>query len=228
MTSGARPATTADINSMVGELREGEPSDRFANATTVLEPNASPEAPLWVLIISVSGVVWGRYDGHRMALAKDKIPGIELPDVDPASLLQARIFGSAGELFIWRDDDQESLGDHRLSGRWIVDDIAAPDDYDVSLVPAPRSEAALVGGTRLGDTADGFTILEGESGRRQVVPFALTEAPSETRPSPLKVTRRIYRAPAPDTGALQTVAFRLVNVDLTDQPRQNGDTHAIQ
>lgn len=48
------------------------------------------------------GIVWGRVVDGKLALAGDKLPEVEVA-FEVGRLQQARLFGQAGELLLWRD-----------------------------------------------------------------------------------------------------------------------------
>ncbi|MCI0626821.1 MAG: CRISPR-associated protein Csx19 [Acidobacteria bacterium] len=72
----------------------------------------------FLLAHAVDGVIWGQVTNGRLALAGDVFKEIETP-LNAETLQQARLFGPAGELFLW----QTPAG---ITARLIEDGEATP------------------------------------------------------------------------------------------------------
>jgi CRISPR-associated protein (TIGR03984 family) len=121
----------------------------------------------WLLVHADDGVIWGKQnqDG-KVILSSDvfdlqpQYPAIAV-ELRSLTIQQARMFGKAGELLVWRTEDG-------FAGRLIEDgEQTPPDAYEEEhllwgVVAEPRPEA-------------GFTLLaEGDQGQQHAVPLVLT------------------------------------------------------
>jgi CRISPR-associated protein (TIGR03984 family) len=171
--------------------------------TPVAEVSAA-ELAAWFTEISVGsmtlflahaddGVIWGRVENQQLLLAGDVMPEVKVA-LRPATLQQARLFGSAGEVFMWRDGSVFRV-------RRIMDGEATPDN-------ALLLEHYWLWGTRVVRTAGGFMLLEeGAQGLRHAPPIATL---TEGRRAALLV--RHYVAHDPE-GRARISASRLFGLD---------------
>lgn len=170
---------------------------------TWLAGQMTEEMP-WLLVHADDGVIWGRREANgeltlssNVSAITSRYPSIAVP-LRIETLQQARIFGPAGELLIWRTVTG-------FSGRRIMDDQGVPaDTWD---------EPHLLWGTRVME-AEKFTVLEERrQGPVHAVPFP---APARQRAA---LTVRHYVAPEEFDQATVTMS-RLVQVGLA--PAQAG------
>lgn len=104
------------------------------------------------------GVIWGQVVGGKLTLAGDAIPEVQVL-LRPATLQQARLFGPAGELLLWRDN-----GKFRV--RCIADGAESPEH-------ALPLETYWLWGTQGVKSAGGFQLLEeGAQGLRHAPPIS--------------------------------------------------------
>jgi len=118
----------------------------------------------WLLAHADDGIIWGKLqDDGSLKLSSDvysdpqEYPALAVP-LRLETLQQARLFGPAGELFLWRSDSG-------FVARTISDGVLVPDDA--------FQETHLLWGNRELDPQDGFTILvEGQMGLTHAPPVA--------------------------------------------------------
>jgi CRISPR-associated protein (TIGR03984 family) len=79
------------------------PEDTEENLLDWMVGNA-PLGAKWLLAHCYDGIVWGKRENGVWALSSDVAPEIS-PQLSMESLLQIRMFGEAGELFIWRSGE---------------------------------------------------------------------------------------------------------------------------
>lgn len=123
---------------------------------------------LWLLVHADDGVIWGTLDKNdKLILSSDvfsspaKYPAIAV-ELRATTIQQARVFGPAGELLIWRTTDG-------FAGRVIADGKNLP--------PHTYEEKQLLWGvvTEAQPTA-GFTLLvEGEQGQQHAPPLIMNK-----------------------------------------------------
>ncbi len=138
------------------------------NADVEITAVSAPELAEWfaeqatadmalLLAQADDGVIWGQVTGGKLNLAGDVIPEVKVL-LRPATLQQARLFGPAGELLLWRDN-----GKFRV--RRIADGAETPNN-------ALPLEAYWLWGTQVIRSAGGFKLLEeGAQGLRHAPPI---------------------------------------------------------
>ena len=105
------------------------------------------------------GVIWGRVEDGKLLLAGEVMPEVEVA-LRPETLQQARLFGPAGELLLWRNDG-------KLRVRLIADGETAPDN-------ALPLETYWLWGTQAIGSAGGFKLLEeGAQGLHHAPPVSI-------------------------------------------------------
>jgi CRISPR-associated protein (TIGR03984 family) len=132
----------------------------------------------WLLAHATDGVIWGEWRDGALALSQDAFG-----DVNPAvtaqlreeTLIQARLFGEAGQLLIWRAD-----------GAWrMVFDSSAKDAKSGDGIPLTRDEEHLLWGDEVEQEKGGFILLrEGREGLRHAPPMLV---PAKKRRAALTV-----------------------------------------
>lgn len=117
----------------------------------------SPTLP-YLLAAADDGVIWGQFIQQQLKLAGDEFPQVAVK-LRGKTLQTLRLFGPAGELFIWR------TGSGSFHGRLIADGAE---------VPARCFERnQLLWGTQL-ETKNGFSLMqEGAQGLHHAPPMAL-------------------------------------------------------
>lgn len=112
----------------------------------------------YLLAHADDGVIWGRIDGDGPHTSHGTAPGS--PPLRASTLQQARLFGPAGELLLWRDDDGWRAR--------VVTDVPGNDDDIID-------EDQILWGDTVETTEEGFTRLRaGAQGMRHAVPIAVT------------------------------------------------------
>ncbi|MBI1766353.1 MAG: TIGR03984 family CRISPR-associated protein [Acidobacteria bacterium] len=114
---------------------------------------AAPGEQIYALIHLDDGVLWGRVENGELLVAayQDWTPPLRT-----LTIQQCRLFGSQGELFIWR------LSDSEWRGRKVLDQPGAEFIPEHQLLLGNREVAKL--------TDDFMAIREESTGLRQVVP----------------------------------------------------------
>ena len=166
----------------------------------------------WVLAHSDDGVTWGRFDEQagRWRLGHEAAPGVS-PPIRLEALQELRVFGTGGELLIWRADDG-------LRGRLLEDNEAdgTADDTDPL---RPSDEYRIVRGDRVVCSFDaGFTKVADATGAEQVLPLALDEA--QLRRHAVRLNVRHYWTQDSEDGTVRIAVTRLV--ELTPGGRDEG------
>jgi len=111
----------------------------------------------WFLAHADDGVIWGRWDDGDLTLSGKAFPELEVK-LRIETLQQARLFGPAGELFLWRSQGGFSV-------RRITADIDCPDEMCLPL------ESRILWGEGV-KTNLGFTLMrEGSQGLLHAVPL---------------------------------------------------------
>jgi CRISPR-associated protein (TIGR03984 family) len=151
------------------------------------------------------GVVWGKVDNGQLRLAGDAFSEVQVK-LQTATLQQARLFGPAGEVFVWRESET------RFRARRIVDGITPPAD---TLEDHQWLWGTPVGGTDAdGHFAllqkDGFMLLrDGRQGLLHAPPVGHLELKPDDR---VLLTIRHYLAVHQDTGLAYIADSRLMDL----------------
>jgi CRISPR-associated protein (TIGR03984 family) len=91
------------------------------------------------------GVIWGRVEGEQLQLSGEAFAKVAV-HLRAITLQQARLFGEAGELLVWRSDEG-------WRGRYLSDAHVAPDDMlkethrlwgEASDPPGPQNDFTLM------------------------------------------------------------------------------------
>ncbi len=146
----------------------------------------------WLLAHADNGVIWGELRDNALHLSSDAFGPPELT-LDRETLQQARLFGTVGELRLWRGPD-------RFEAHLLRDGTG--DAVKVRYL----DETYLLWGTSARATKDGFSeVVEGAQGIIHAPP--LSAAPSEQQRATLQV--RHYLA-ADEAGVVRVEESRLV------------------
>jgi CRISPR-associated protein (TIGR03984 family) len=145
------------------------------------------------------GVVWGRVENGALILS----PGGEAL-LTAAMLQEARLFGEAGELHVWR------VGDAAFRACELRDDVAATQE-ECAYAQA-FDESQVLWGDHCVRVDNGFSLMaDGAQGLRHWAPVTLSDAKKGGRRLRLRV--RSYVA-CGDDSVMQVAATRLVNVEV--------------
>lgn len=151
------------------ELIPVMPPDDFAEKQGVwlakTEQSGDLGDTVYALIHLDDGVLWGRVEQSKLHIpvAKDRngqsldsYLNSWIPKLRTLTIQQCRLFGSKGELFIWR------IAEGQWCGRKVLDRLGT------RIIPEKQ---ILIGNQVVADLADGFTaIREKSTGLRQIVP----------------------------------------------------------
>lgn len=177
--------------------------------------NKAPEGADTLLAHCYGGVVWGRRADGTWMLSSDLAAEFSPPLV-PDTLLQARVFGEKGEVFVWRDDGSfrarviTSEGADGLEVDWYAEDQwlwgTRIDRGDVTI------------DRKLGQA--GFTLLaDGAQGLRHAVPFKVDEGHFEPETGnerrhyrPVRLRVEHYFSQDEETGLARVYASRLAKL----------------
>lgn len=170
-----------------------------------LAKHMTTEMP-WLLVHAYDGVIWGRRAADNKVLLSSEVPEIKAryPSIEVTlraeTLQQARVFGPAGEVLVWRSEAG-------FTARRIMDGPHAPVDA--------WEEPHILWGRRIWE-ASGFCVLEeGQQGPLHAVPFV---APAGRRAA--LIVRHYIQ---PDNQGQAVVALsRLVQLGLLQKPGQEG------
>jgi len=129
-----------------------------------LTAQAKQHALPFLLAHAEDGVLWGKFEKDALVLAGDVFPNLRVA-LATRSLLDARVFGAAGELFVWKADAgwraryaQDGVGDDCLSFE---------EQHWLWGTPHVDANGAL-------QAQDGFTLLvEGAQGMRHAPPLTV-------------------------------------------------------
>ncbi len=171
-----------------------EPVTLPADLRVWLQTRAETLGLRWLLAHTDSGVIWGELRDSELALSSDAFPrpGLRLRG---ETLQQARLFGAAGEVLLWRGPDEQWQATTRLDGTG-----EAGEYFD---------EAYVVWGFKEERTlCDGFRELrEGAQGIIHSPPLQRT--PSNTKRAHLTMRHYLQH----DTnGLIRIVAGRLLGL----------------
>ncbi len=103
------------------------------------------------------GVIWGKVENGKLNLSGEAFPEVNVP-LRPLTLQQVRLFGTAGELLVWR-----------VEGGWrgrVLTDVAGHDEDRIE-------ETHWLWGTSTHPPGpkDGFTLMrDGQQGLEHAVP----------------------------------------------------------
>lgn len=129
------------------------PADFEGNITAWLEEQAKSYGLKWLLVHADDGVIWGELRGDSIHLSSNLFG----PSLRTKTLQMARLFGTKGELFIWRTDYCS------WQARLVIDNQGQDIEY--------FDETMLLWGTRRENNNDGFFLWEhGSEGLRHAPP----------------------------------------------------------
>ncbi len=171
----------------------------------------------WLLAHTYAGVVWGARRPGGWALSSD-FDG--QPPLVTDALLELRLFGPPGEIFVWRDGDA-------LRARALYDGAAGVDSFD---------EEQMLWGSAAEPLDDVFSrARDGDQGMEMIIPLRPTPDQFTYRFMdedgawrvdplwrPLRLVVRHYVTHHPETGLAQFAAARLVDLTIADNNRQEA------
>jgi CRISPR-associated protein (TIGR03984 family) len=168
-----------------------------------LAKNMSDKMP-WLLAHADDGVIWGkRQSDGSLKLSSDvfndekKYPSVAVP-LSAKTLQQARIFGPAGEILIWRTDN--GFAARRIDESSTPAQNTLPDEWHL-----------LWGEPDFRECRDGFCLfIEGQQGLRHALPVGQNPPPANQR---AKLCVRHYVA-HDNEGQAYIAMSRLVNLQF--------------
>lgn len=192
------------ISAQVNEVKIDEKF--FSDLRGWLTAKATQGMP-WLLAHADDGVIWGRREADGSLLlssdvfdVKSRYPSVAV-ELRTETLQQARIFGKAGEILVWRNGTE-------FRAREIFDGEQAPEDTF-------EEQHLLWGQGRPAPPQQGFTLfVEGEQGPCHAVPLVVKD---DRRPA-LKVRHYIDYD---NDGQAFVCLSRLVYL-VTDRGGNNG------
>lgn len=162
----------------------------------------------YLLAYADDGVIWGRFENSELKTA-DSVDGKKgnLPTLRLDTLQQCRIFGTEGEVFLWRVG--EAWKTRRISKSWEKSYLDS-DDYVI--------ENQLLWGSTFDEQKEGFTFLkDGSQGLRHAVPIMEgIELDSENNlKNPVRLIVHHYIDYDPDDGTGRIFLSRLVDLKIS-------------
>lgn len=134
------------------------PTDFGGNIEVWFEEQAKAYDLKWLLVHADDGVIWGELRDNKIHLSS-KLFG---PALRAKTLQMARLFGTIGELFIWRTNYCS------WQARLVIDNQGQDIEY--------FDETMLLWGTRFENSNDGFFLWEhGSEGLRHAPPVDIKE-----------------------------------------------------
>lgn len=195
------PATCEPV---VGKTPANAPLD---NVGAWLAEQGATHKLGWLLAHADDGVIWGRIDGQRLITSHDAARGHAGAEpvcrpLRSATLRQARLFGPAGELLLWRD------GENGWHARVIQDGAAG----ESATWERAFDEEHLLWGTRATPIEDRFTLIEhAAEGLRHALPMPVT-FPIGRAANQAEQPRLLIRHYLDRHGPARVVASRLVDL----------------
>lgn len=118
----------------------------------------------YLLAHAEDGMIWGHFDieSGRLTTAEAVFPECYFPELWLKTLQQCRLFGEAGEVFLWNSNN-------KWRSRVILESKASEliEKEQIGLIP----ESQILWGTK-GEEKDNFTLLsDGSQGLRHAVPL---------------------------------------------------------
>ncbi|MCA6596728.1 MAG: CRISPR-associated protein Csx19 [Pseudanabaena sp.] len=168
-----------------------------------LEGKAQQHNLRYLLAHAEDGVIWGRFDDHRLKTSGDVFD--QFAKLRSQILQQCRMFGDKCEVMLWK-----------VGKDWKARSIEDTNNPDC----LPDDEHQILWGTKPEQEKDGFTLVaDGQEGLKHAVPLInISFDQSKTLYRPLRLTVRHYLDEDPDTGVVRIYLSRLVN--LTGQGGQ--------
>lgn len=165
-----------------------------ANPAQWLVAQAQQHQLRYLLAHADGGVIWGRVDGNDLRTSHRIAPAS--PALHPITLHQLRLFGPAGELLMWQDDE-----------KWHARLVTDVQNNDADIID---EDQMLWGDAIEKTTEDGFTLVrEGAQGMLHAVPIIVT--PEQLDRHELRLRVRHYLVENED-GEARIVLSRLVQL----------------
>lgn len=139
--------------------------DFNGNIKTWLEQQAKTHKLRWLLAHADDGVIWGEMRDDGTLHLSTSLFG---PELRAKTLQMARLFGEAGELYLWKNTNDWST-------RLVLEGEGSTKQY--------YDETQLLWGTHVDKIEDGFALLHhGAEGLRHAPPMQLLEGKLELQP----------------------------------------------
>jgi CRISPR-associated protein (TIGR03984 family) len=170
-----------------------------------LAKQASTYKLRWLLAHAYDGVIWGRYDESDGLITSAQAQEPEehiAPLLRLETLLQCRLFGPAGELLIWKQDDH-----------WQTRLLLESQHGSTP----PIDEYQVLWGTRAASRAHDFSLLTEvrQNGMQHIVPIASSDLNDAVlRNRRLRLLVRHYLDEDTTTGDVRIALSRLVELTI--------------
>jgi CRISPR-associated protein (TIGR03984 family) len=175
-----------------------------------LEAQAREHGLTTLLVYADDGVIWGLIRNDKLITARD-VFGEKMspsPPLRMETLQQARLFGPAAEVLLWR-----AQGGWRA--RLVQDGAGGAGTY--------YDEIQILWGNQREDARDGFTLVnDGRQGLRHAPPVNAPRDAFADDHHPLRLRVRHYLATDPETGLLRVALSRLTQVTFIPKSGKEG------
>lgn len=153
-----------EIKQIDCRIRVTVPVDFNGDIKTWLEQQANTCNLRWLLAHADDGVIWGEVRDDGLHLSTHLFG----PELRTKTLQMVRMFGEAGELYIWKSNND-------WSARLVLEGEGDTKQY--------YDETQLLWGTHVDKIEDGFVLLyHGAEGLRHAPPMQLLEGKLELQP----------------------------------------------
>jgi len=171
------------------------PVDFNGDIKTWLEQQANTRNLRWLLAHADDGVIWGEVRNDNLHLSTH----LSGPDLRTKTLQMVRLFGEAGELYLWKSTND-------WSARLVLEGEGDTKQY--------YDETQLLWGTHVDKIEDGFVLLHhGAEGLRHAPPMQLPEGKLE---HPLVLNVRHF-VNYDDDGQAYVEFSRLISIGLLNK-----------
>lgn len=120
---------------------------------------------VWLLAISLDGIIWGQYKDSALTLSTTPFPQLS-PPLAYDTLQSARLFGNRAEITIWCTGQQ-------LKACLLQEDDPNADQLQPMLY---YNDTHLLWGSEIATAKNGFTqLIEGERGLPHALPMTVTQ-----------------------------------------------------
>ena len=175
------------------------PVDFNDDIKTWLEQQANTNNLRWLLAHADDGVIWGEVRNDNLHLSTH----LSGPELRAKTLQMVRMFGEAGELYLWKSTND-------WSARLVLEGEGDTKQY--------YDETQLLWGTHVDKIEDGFVLLyHGAEGLRHALPMQLLEGKLELQP----VLNVRHFVNYDDDGQAYVEFSRLISIGLLNKKRRS-------
>jgi CRISPR-associated protein (TIGR03984 family) len=189
-----------------------------------LEEQAKKYKLRWVFAYLDDGVIWGEVREGNLVLSSEVAPAIS-PLLRAETLWEIRLFGSAGELLVWREETL--LAERNPWRARFIGDNAEIECADSCRYQECFDEEFIIWGT-IGDEVKekGFTrMIEGNQGLVHIVPLLGLQGKHLDKNKvpfhPLRLLVRHYLQDDKETGFIYVVTSRLCDLYARRNDHEN-------